>query len=213
MVEKDPQVAAVWKTIVNGDSEWLANRITSFEMTLETATAELEKKAKTVREIAFQTIIKNRTFHGGILADGSGFLKHGEAGRGVLSRWYPTTIAQRIKEIGIISHKIKFVEGDAFEVMKEYERRKSALFFIDPPYTAGGKKAGSRLYTHWELDHEKLFSACERLKGEFLLTYDVADEVVALAKKHTFQYRAIPMKNTHHAEMDELLISGDLTWI
>ena len=25
------------------------------------------------------------------------------------------------------------------------------VFFIDPPYTAGGKKAGNRLYTHFEL--------------------------------------------------------------
>ena len=31
--------------------------------------------------------------------------------------------------------------------MKDNTRRKDAVFFIDPPYTAAGKKAGSRLYT------------------------------------------------------------------
>lgn len=213
MVEKDPEVAAVWQTIVSGEGDWLANRIVSFEMTLDNAIAEIEKKPESVREMAFQTIVKNRTFHGGILAMGSGFLKHGENGRGVLSRWYPTTLAKRIREIGVIRRKLTFIQGDAFEVLREYETRKTAIHFIDPPYTAGGKKAGSRLYTHWELNHDDLFSSCERLKGEFLLTYDVADEVADLAKKHGFQYRAIPMKNTHHAEMDELLISRDLDWM
>jgi DNA adenine methylase len=42
----------------------------------------------------------------------------------------------------------------------DMERKdKDAVFFIDSPYTAGGKRAGSRLYTHFEVDHEKTFLA------------------------------------------------------
>jgi len=33
MVELDPQVAAVWKTILEGDADWLAERILNFKMT------------------------------------------------------------------------------------------------------------------------------------------------------------------------------------
>jgi DNA adenine methylase len=46
--------------------------------------------------VAFQTILKNRTLHGGILAEGSGFIKYGENGKGIRSRWYPATLAKRL---------------------------------------------------------------------------------------------------------------------
>ena len=93
MVELDEDIAAVWQTIIDGDAEWLASRILNFEMSKENAVKEIVKKRRTVREKAFQTIIKNRTFHGGILAAGAGFLKNGESGKGVLSR---TTAAASI---------------------------------------------------------------------------------------------------------------------
>lgn len=213
MVELDPQVSAVWKTITDGNAGWLANRIVTFEMTIQNAQHILESEPKSVRDQAFKTIIKNRTAHGGILAAGAGLLKHGEGGKGILSRWYPKTLAKRIQEIELFKHRITFIEGDAFEVMKDYQARKTACYFIDPPYSCGGKKAGSRLYRHWELDHAMLFDACGQVDGEFLLTYDNAEEVLSLAQKHNFETRLVPMKNTHHAEMSELLISGDLGWV
>ena len=92
-------------------------------------------------------------------------------------------------------------------------RSPDVIFFIDPPYTAGGKKAGKRLYRYCELDHEHLFASCEKITGDFLLTYDNADEVRALARKHGFQMRLIPMNNTHHATMEELVIGKNLRWM
>ncbi len=53
----------------------------------------------------------------------------------------------------------------------------------------------------------------ESVEGDFLITYDNAEEVKTLAEKHGFQTKLIPMKNTHHAEMTELLIGNDLSWI
>ena len=45
------------------------------------------------------------------------------------------------------------------------------------------------------------------------MTYDNAEEVLALAKRHGFETKAVSMKNTHHAEMDELLIGRNLSWV
>ena len=59
----------------------------------------------------------------------------------------------------------------------------------------------------------RLSSVCEQLRGDFLLTYDNADEVLALAHRHGFDAKPIAMKNTHHAEMTELLIGRDLGWM
>jgi DNA adenine methylase len=213
MVELDDQIAAVWQTILAGDTQWLAKRILNFDLSPESAKAEFAKSPKSQAERAFQTILKNRTAHGGILADGAGVLKHGENGKGIHSRWYPQTIARRISNIELVARRIEFIHGDAFEVMTKYRKDKDAVFFIDPPYTAGGKSAGSRLYTHSVVDHERLFSICENLKGDFLMTYDNAEEVLTLAKRHGFETKAVSMKNTHHAEMDELLIGRDLSWV
>jgi DNA adenine methylase len=97
--------------------------------------------------------------------------------------------------------------------MQKFAANRHVIYFIDPPYTAGGKKAGKRLYKHCDLDHERLFTACESLKGGFLMTYDNAEEVKKLARKHGFAMRLIPMTNTHHATMEELVIAKDLSWM
>ena len=213
MVEIDDEVSSVWQTIQNGEADWLANRILSFRMNRGNVLKELEKKDSDIKSIAFRTILKNRTFHGGILASGSGLLKNGENGKGVASRWYPETLARRIRQIETVKNKLTFAQSDAFKILDQYKNHKKAVFFIDPPYTAGGKKAGKRLYTHFQLDHKNLFSCCAKLKGDFLMTYDNADEVKKLAMEYEFSSQLIPMKNTHHANMMELVVGRDLSWL
>ena len=212
MVEKDEQVAAVWKTILGGDAEWLAGEILGFDVTHENVEARLEKPGQTLRERAFQAILKNRTYHGGILAPGSRAFRYGENGRGIRSRWYPETLQKRILKAATLSDRIAFIEGDGIEVIERFSKRKTAVFFIDPPYTAAGKKAGRRLYTYSGLDHDHLFSIMSKVAGDFLMTYDDAGGVRELAQNYGFKTRTVAMKNTHHAEMKELLVGRDLSW-
>jgi len=213
MVELDEEIAAVWNSVVNGDAEWLANHVFNFDLTQENLLRELRRTPGTQREKAFQTILKNRTLHGGILAEGSGFLKYGENGKGICSRWYPATLAKRLRHLDQIADRIDFRCDDGLKVIQEFASNDEAVYFIDPPYTAGGKRAGKRLYKHYDLDHEYLFSVCESLKGDFLMTYDNAEEVKRMARRHRFQMRLIPMTNTHHATMEELVIGRDLSWM
>jgi DNA adenine methylase len=213
MVELDDEVAAVWQTIVDGDAEWLAKRILNFDLSKDAVIEQISQPHTCRKEIAFNTIIKNRTCHGGILAAGSGFLKNGEAGKGILSRWYPATLAKRLRDINLVRERLSFVHGEAFDILGQYNQRKDAVFFIDPPYTAGGKKAGSRLYTHFQLDHEALFDRCVNLEGDFIMTYDNTDEVRNMAKRHNLSVKPIPMKNTHHAAMTELVVGRNLEWM
>lgn len=212
LVELDHQIAAVWKTILHGDGEWLANRIVKFNFSSETVEAELARTDLSSEEQAFQTILKNRVNRGGILAPGAGKVKHGENGKGLASRWYPETLSNRIRKIIRIRDRFTFIEGDGIEVLKENLHRTDAVFFIDPPYTAGGKRAGSRLYTHCELDHNELFKVSSRLTGDFLMTYSNDKDVKSLAQKYHLAMKEIAMKNTHHAKMTELLIGRNLDW-
>lgn len=212
LVELDEQVAAVWKTVFSNDAAWLADKIRDFNLNKTTLEEELSRVPCLIRESAFKTILRNRVYHGGILAPGSGLIKHGENGKGITSRWYPKTLRRRLLKIAAMRDRITFIEGDGMNALRENAARKNAVYFIDPPYTASGKKAGARLYTYNQLHHEELFKICSSLAGDFLMTYDNADGVRELAKKFNFEIQAVAMKNTHHAELNELLIGRNLSW-
>jgi DNA adenine methylase len=139
-------------------------------------------------------------------------LKHGENGKGIASRWYAETLRRRIFEIQSIRERITFIEGDGLDFIRQNAQQCNAVYFIDPPYTAAGKRAGRRLYTHSELDHEVLFRVVNTLAGDFLMTYDDADGIRNLASKYGFDIELVAMKNTHHAKMTELLIGRNLNW-
>lgn len=213
MVELDPQVAAVWQTILSEDASWLGNKIAGFQLTPETVHAVLTDDCEETKCVAFRTIIRNRVNRGGILAPGAGVIKSGENGKGLLSRWYPQTLQRRIAEIASIHDRITFEKGDGITVMCRHAERADTVYFIDPPYTASKtKSAGSRLYLHSVLDHARLFQTAATIAGDFIMTYDNAPGVRDLAQQHGFDIMPIPMKNTHHAEMTELLIGRDLKW-
>ncbi len=216
MVELDIDVSSAWQTVLNAaDGEWLAREILSYNLTIENVESLLNETPATVRRRALQTIIKNRVNRGGILAPGAGHLKRGENGKGIRSRWYPDTLARRIHHIISIRDRITFIHGDGLEVLAAHVNDPDAVFFIDPPYTAGenGKRAGKRLYTCNELDHERLFNLASHIQGDFLMTYDDSDEVRSLAARYGFDIRLLPMSNTHHAKMTELLIGRNLDWV
>jgi len=208
MVEKDEQIAAVWEVIFNGKNKWLADKIYSYNLTVDNVKSELEKPDKELHDIAFCTILKNRIFHGGILAKGSGMIKNGENGKGIASRWYPKTLHDRIVAISYIKDRISFIAGDAFEVLEQNIDNYQAYFFIDPPYT----NAGKRLYTYFDIDHEQLFALTSQLKGKFMLTYDDTSEIRQLADKYKLDYKTIPMKTTHHLQKNEIIISDNFSW-
>lgn len=213
LVELDEQIAAVWRTILGEDGVWLAQAIAEFALTSDNVDSLLAKDASTVRERALQTIVRNRVNRGGILAAGAGRLRFGENGKGIASRWYPETLKRRILAITALRPRFTFIHGDGFDILRQNAHRADAVFFIDPPYTAGGKRAGARLYRYAEVDHEELFRAASALAGDFLMTYDHTEEIRALANRFELDAEPIAMKSTHHAAMTELLVGRNLDWV
>jgi DNA adenine methylase len=208
IVEKDEDVGAVWQAVLGGQGNELANRICTFQVSEHTVRQVLAARPTSVTERAFATVVRNRMQRGGIMAAGAGLLKTGENGKGLMSRWYAETLKKRILDIAEHRDLIDFILGDGIAYMHANARRSNIVFFIDPPYTV----AGQRLYTHSQLDHERLFAEVEKIKGDFLMTYDNAKPIRELAIAHGFDTQEIPMKNTHHAVMSELLIGRDLAW-
>ena len=165
--------------------------------------------ASNVPDLAFQTLLRNRVQRGGIMAAGAGLIKTGEGNRGIAARWYPATLARRILEINARKDRLVFVPGDGLALMAEHAEDEDAVYYVDPPYTVAAK----RLYTCWQMDHEALFAQMQRVRGDFLMSYDNTDEVRDLAQRFGFSSRPIAMKSTHHEKMTELLIGRDLSWL
>lgn len=209
MVERDESVAAVWKAMLNGHGDWLAKRIAGFKLSKEAVLAELKRSPRTIQGKAFQTLLRNRVSRGGIMAPGSGLINRGENGKGIGSRWYPETLKKRIEDIVEIKGRVKFIEGDALQVLQQYRRWSSAVFFIDPPYISASR---NRLYTYSAIDHAAVFRAVARVAGDILMTYDNVEEARRLADQHGFETMEVSMKNAHHSQMRELLIGRDLSW-
>ncbi|KEF34503.1 DNA methyltransferase [Deinococcus sp. RL] len=211
MVELDDRVAAVWQTIFSEQAEMLAQRILSFDMTAEAAAEILASDPTDLLEVAWRTVVQNRVSRGGIIAPGSGVLKQGENGKGVLSRWYPDTLARRIRALNAVRERVTVICGDGLPVLAQYIGRRDVSAFVDPPYTAGGKRAGRRLYMHSVVDHPQLFQIAAAL-NDVVMTYDLSPEIFIMAKQNSFQVKPIRMKNTHHTIVHELLIGHDLSW-
>jgi len=209
MVELDFDVAAFWRTALKGDVA-LQERIRRFEPTVECLREMEQSPPATVEDRGFRTLVLNRTRRGGVLARGASFYNLGENGKGVRSRWYPETLAGRLEAIRQHAGRISFHQGDAMALLPDLLQHwgRDAAVFVDPPYTAaGGKRAGTRLYTHSHIDHAALFAILAEHGADFLMTYDAAPEIVELVHGHGFAAVSLSMKNGHHDRMPELVIT------
>ena len=209
MVELDRDVAAFWHAALRHGPE-LCEMVQRFQPTREAVDALSRQVPANVLEHGFRTLVLNRTRRGGILAPGASLSRYGEGGRGVASRWYPETLIRRLVDIAGRAQSIGFCEADGMAMLEILLDRlgDKCVLFVDPPYTAGGKRAGRRLYAHNEIDHVRLFGLLGDRKTDFLTTYDRAPEIEALVSKHSFHAVQVAMKNTHHARIPELVISS-----
>lgn len=214
MIELDRDIAAFWHAAIQRGTD-LCRLVGSFEASREAVQEIVATKSQDLLEQGFRTLVLNRTRHGGILASGASLSRAGENGKGVLSRWYPETLTTRLGRIAQHKSRISFLEGDGLNVLETLLPRidQEVVLFVDPPYTAGGKQAGRRLYAHSALDHSRLFALLADSGAKFLMTYDQAPEIKTLVEKHKFHAVQVHMKNTHHALMPELLITPEPVFV
>ena len=208
MVELDTDVASFWEAALTRGPE-LIERVLRFDPTRDRVDALQCSTPTDVLERGFRTLVLNRVRRGGILAPGAALTRTGENGKGLRSRWYPDTLARRLQEIWDHAERIEFHAGDGMKPLRTITAavpRNSALF-VDPPYTAGGKRAGARLYAHHTINHRELFKLLATCDADFLMTYDYAPETIALAREHGFHAVQVLMKNTHHARISELVMT------
>lgn len=207
LCERDPEVSNLWRCLLHNAEEF-ARRVEAFVATPANVDSVFAKAGPNGMDAAFCTLLRNRVSRGGIIAKGASVIKQGENGNGISSRWYADTLATRIRDIGSFTERLEFYQGDGVRLVELCEDNGAAAFFIDPPYTAAGKQAGKRLYAYNEVDHEHLFERMARVRGPFMMTYDESPVIVQMAQTRGFHLAKVPMKNTHHELLYELLITS-----
>ena len=212
MAELDHDVAAFWHAALRRNTE-LCHLVSEFEPTRGAVFDLAGQGPRNLLEHGFRTLVLNRTRRGGILAPGAALTKSGENNQGLSSRWYPDTIIQRLRNIEAHAAQITFCEADGLELLEVVANVPGAVAFIDPPYTAGGKRAGNRLYTHHLIDHRRLFEILAETPVDFLMTYDRSPEIAELIAESGFHAVEVVMKNTHHARISELIITRRAVFI
>ena len=208
LVDLDDELAALWEAVTRGLGDELADRIMRFNMCEENARAIIHGEPTELADRAFRTLIKNRCRYGGIMAPRAGDMYN----EGVNRRWYPKSLAHRLRCLNMVRHCLDFQQMDALHLLSEHRKRSDVTFFIDPPYTAGDH-AGRRLYNHNDVDHQMLFHLCSKLEGEFLMTYSSTEMVWEMAEKHKLDVRMVNMKSATHKIKTELIIGRKLDWI
>ena len=206
MAELDHDVAAFWHAALRYNAQ-LCHLVNDFEPTRESVSSLADQAPQGLLEHGFRTLVLNRTRRGGILAPGAALTKSGENNKGLASRWYPDTIIHRLRSIKAHAQQINFCEADGLDLLEVIAEVPGTVAFIDPPYTAGGKRAGRRLYSHNQIDHRRLFKILAQTPVDFLMTYDRSPEIAELIAEYGFHAVEVVMKNTHHAHISELVIT------
>ena len=205
LTELDPDVAAVWNVILNGQAKAFAAKIRTFNLTNSSARATLTTETCDRFLRAFRCLLHNRISRGGVMAPGAGILKNGENGNGIHSRWYPETLASRIERINALRHKFQFSEGDGIDVLKRFAANPQAVAFVDPPYVADGRGAGLRLYRYHELDYKKLFEAITNFNGPMIITFHRSEIVEREARTAGLECHTVNMHTAHTISKRQLI--------
>lgn len=206
LVEIDADVSAVWEVILNGQADAFANQIRNFKLDHASAKRIADDNAADRLSRAFRCLLLNRIARAGIMAPGAGWLKNGEDGKGIGSRWYPTTLAKRVESTNNLRHKITFIKGDGVKVLEEFANKSNTAAFVDPPYVAKGRGTGLRLYKHCDVDCEKLFGIVTKFRGPMVITYHRSAVVRRLADAAGIERHTVTVQTGHTRSKRELIM-------
>lgn len=182
--ESDPLVSSFWK-VVFGDPKWLIEQIENISVTVDNWRYFKENQFRTIRERALACIFLNRTSFSGILAPSAGPIGgHLQKSKYKIDcRFYAETIANRIRQISKLRHRVLFVDNADWQTtIRKVDSfgfcEREVVFYIDPPFY----NKSDRLYRHCFNDeaHVLLHDVVTKLCQPWLLSYDPAKPIISI---------------------------------
>jgi DNA adenine methylase len=101
-------------------------------------------------------------------------------------------------------NKTIILNEDFKKVIEKYDNE-NAFLFLDPPYSKNDKSWG---YLDNNITKENLLPILQKIKGKFLMTYDLNDENIEFFKKY-FEVKLIPTiykLSSKYKKVNELII-------
>ena len=194
--EKDPLVAAFWRTVFE-DPDWLIEKLDTTPITLDTWKELKTTSQGSIRERAFACLFLNRTSFSGILHPHSGPIggKKQTSAYKIDCRFPVERLAQRIRDIQRYASKVEFInEGDwrsTMRMAKGFENGEAAtvFYYLDPPFY----HKADRLYQFYfgAKDHIALCKHLSKVKSPWLVSYDPAKEITDMYSDNGFSARSI----------------------
>lgn len=220
LADLDPWVASFWQTVFE-DCDWLCERVETIAIDLETWDRYKRTKAKSRRWQAMACLFLNRTSFNGALHPTAGPI----GGRAQTSdydlacRFPRDRLIKRLRACEQLAAdgKVAWVSCQpALEAVRDaralVKREGGTMFcYLDPPFWA----KSSHLYRVGFADfhHEELAEALRWVREPWLLSYDVAEEVVELYEKHDVRRAKVELLYTaaQRAGYEELVITNQTT--
>lgn len=126
----------------------------------------------------------------------------------------PKNISNVIDELPTYKERLKnvIIENRDFEnLIKTYDR-KSAVFYIDPPYV-GSEQYYNKRYCGFDLaDHKRLNAILKSIKGRFILSYNDCDIVRDMYKNYNIagvvRKNLLPNQPHNRVDYKEVIITN-----
>lgn len=223
MTEKNPALAAFWRTVASNSAE-LAARVLACEPDMDAwhaaravvGAAENGAVSEDL-DLALAALIVNRCSRSGMVqTSGVGPIggKNQTGADHLRSRWNSEGLADRITAIGRLGGRIRVAEGDAIASIAELDGsvgiEEELFVFVDPPYLG----QGNRLYAVGMSadDHKALAVALTECAARWLLTYDCDDHILELYPDHRiFAYPIPHSANQFRIEEEYAVLSHNLS--
>ncbi|MCZ2150330.1 MAG: MarR family transcriptional regulator [Bryobacterales bacterium] len=210
LVEKDPDVAAFWSTVIddNGGIACLVERCETLPVNRTAIEECLASNPKTTRERAFKRLVQSHFVFGAITRPDNAEL----LSRARLHRWNPTRIVMRLLMLNHLRPRIRFVEGDGLRYIRKYGQCSKTTWFFDPPHPTF-RHGRDRLYQTPVVPSNTLFSAVAELSGPWIMTNENSPLIRDSCQQHGFTYRTpvVRSNNGSEAKSAEVLIGRNLS--
>lgn len=220
LADLDPWVASFWQTVFE-DCDWLCGKVETIDINLETWDRYKRTRAKSRRWQAMACLFLNRTSFNGALHRTAGPIggRAQTSDYDVACRFPRERLIKRLRACEQLAAdgKVAWVHCQpALEAIRDAralaKRENGTMFcYLDPPFWA----KSSHLYRYGFADfhHEELAEALRWLREPWLLSYDVAGEVVELYEKHDVQRANVELLYTaaQRAGYEELVITNQAT--
>lgn len=208
--EKNPALAAFWAECLEDGRDFAREIVLHGKPDLDVFYAARHlalnpEEAESRRDLALAAFVANRCSRSGIISGSSGPIGGKDQRRyGVADRYTPEALAERIRFVHSVRHRLFVREGDGIETVADLRGsgiEDEVFVFADPPYVA----MGNRLYERGmnSGDHLRLSEALRGLESPWLATYDAHPWIRELyADQAITEYRIRQSANTSKSDVE-----------